>query len=194
MRPRGPAPLLGAAVTEEAAALVGGWADGLLTVSGEPDRVRKVADVFRHGGGEGKRLVMRVGLSWAPSEEEALRNAWEQWRTNVLGGEVNWEMRSPEQFETATRHVRPEDMRESILVSSSLDRHVEWIGRYRELGFEEFHLHNVGRNQKEFLEAFGSKVLPQLRGSPRHPARLAGSTSGAPPHRTRSQGPRRPEL
>ncbi|MBP1805106.1 TIGR03885 family FMN-dependent LLM class oxidoreductase [Rubellimicrobium aerolatum] len=164
-RPETPPPLLGAAITEATAEFVGCWADGLLTTSAEPDRVRKVVDAFRRGGGEGKRLVMQVGLSWAPTEEAALRNAWDQWRTNVLGGEVNWELRTPEQFETATRHVRPEDMAESILVSASLDRHVEWIGRYIEMGFEEIHLHNVGRNQDEFLDAFGGRVLPQIRAS-----------------------------
>ena len=181
-RPETPPPLLGAAVTEETATMIGGWADGLLTVSGEPDQVRKVLEAFRSGGGEGKRLVMQVGLSWASTEEEALRGAHDQWRTNVLGGEVNWELRSPEQFDTATKHVRLEDVAESILVSASLDQHVEWIGRYLEMGFEEIHLHNVGRNQEAFLEAFGTKVLPQLRAhqSPRQPASPAGSTSRAP--------------
>ncbi|WP_210528606.1 TIGR03885 family FMN-dependent LLM class oxidoreductase [Rubellimicrobium arenae] len=162
-RPATPPPLLGAAVTEETAAFVGGWADGLLTVGGEPDQVRRVIEAFRRGGGEGKRLVLQVGLNWAPTEEEALRGAWDQWRTNVLGGEVNWELRSPGQFETATKHVRPEDVAKSILVSSSPDQHVEWIGRYIELGFEEIHLHQVGRNQASFIETFGARVLPQLR-------------------------------
>ncbi len=162
-RPDTPPPLFGAAVTEASAEFHGGWADGLLTVSGEPEEVRKVVDAFRRGGGEGKRLVMQVGLGWAPTEEEAVQGAWEQWRTNVLGGEVNWELRTPEQFETATKHVRPEDVTESILVSSSLDQHVEWIGRYVEMGFEEIYLHNVGANQQAFLEAFGARVLPQLR-------------------------------
>lgn len=162
-RPTTPPPLLGAAVTEATAEAVGAWADGLLTLSAEPEQVAKVVAAFRRGGGKG-RLVMQVGLSWAPTEEDALHNAWDQWRTNILGGEVNWELRSPRDFETAARHVRPEDMREALLISSSLDRHVEWIGRYLELGFEEIHLHNVGRNQDAFLDAFGGKVLPQLRG------------------------------
>ncbi|TNC74238.1 TIGR03885 family FMN-dependent LLM class oxidoreductase [Rubellimicrobium roseum] len=162
-RPSTPPPLLGAAVTEATAEAVGGWADGLLTVSGEPDQVRKVVEAFRRGGGEGKTLVMQVGMNWAPTEDEARQGAWEQWRTNVLGGEVNWELRTPEQFETATRHVRPEDVAESILVSSSLDRHVDWIGRYVELGFDEIYLHQVGCNQDAFLDTFGTRVLPQLR-------------------------------
>ena len=76
---------------------------------------------------------------------------------------MNWELRTPEQFDTATKHVRPEDVAQSILTSASLDRHVEWVGRYQEMGFDEVYLHNVNRNQEAFLEAFGAKVLPQLR-------------------------------
>ena len=180
-RPATPPLLFGAAVTEETAEFVGGWADGLLTTSGEPDQVCKVVEAFRRGGGEGKKLVMQVGLGWAETEEKALQNAHEQWRYNVLGGEVNWELRSPEQFDTATKHIRPEDVAGSILVSGSLDQHVEWIGRYVELGFDEVYLHNVGRNQEAFIEAFGTRVLPQLREAqdPRE-AGSAGSIRGLP--------------
>jgi G6PDH family F420-dependent oxidoreductase len=161
--PKEPPLLLGAAVTEATAEFLGSWADGLLTVSGEPDQVRKVVEAFRRGGGDGKPLFMQVGLNWAPTEEEALQGAHEQWRYNVLGGEVNWELRSPQDFDTATRYVKPEDMRESLLISSSLDQHVEWLSQFVELGFQELQLHQVGRNQSAFIEAFGSKVLPQLR-------------------------------
>lgn len=149
-------------MSEATAEFVGSWADGLLTVSGKPDHVRKVVDAFRRGGGEDKPLFMQVGLNWAATEEAALAGAHEQWRYNVLGGEVNWELRSPRDFDTATRHVRPEDTRESVLISSSLQQHVDWLGEFIELGFEELQLHQVDRNQRGFIEAFGAKVLRQL--------------------------------
>jgi hypothetical protein len=31
------------------------------------------------------------------------------------------------------------------------------------MGFDEVYLHNVGRNQAEFISAFGEKVLPQVK-------------------------------
>jgi probable non-F420 flavinoid oxidoreductase len=161
--PKSPPLLLGAAVTESTAEFVGRWADGLLTVSGKADQVRKVVEAFRRGGGAGKPLFMQVGLNWAPSDDEALQSAHEQWRYNVLGGEVNWELRSPNDFDTATRFVRPEDMRESLLISSDPNQHVEWLSEFIELGFEELQLHQVGRDQHRFVDAFGAKVLPQLR-------------------------------
>jgi hypothetical protein len=40
----------------------------------------------------------------------ALAEAPTQWASNMLEGDVNWEPRSPEEFETASRLVRPEDV------------------------------------------------------------------------------------
>jgi coenzyme F420-dependent glucose-6-phosphate dehydrogenase len=125
--------------------------------------VRKVIEAFRRGGGEGKPLLMQVGLNWSRTEQDALEGAYDQWRYNVLGGEVNWELRSPQDFETAARFVRPEDMRQSLLISADLDRHAAWLREYIELGFDELYLHQVGVNQSEFIEAFGRVVLPALR-------------------------------
>ena len=162
-RPRHPPMLLGAAVSEKTAEFVGGWADGLLTVSAQPDSVKKVVEAFRRGGGEGKPMFMQVGLNWAPTEDEAVVGAFDQWRTNVLGGEVNWELRPPQEFDTATRFVKPEDMRQSVLISADLGQHAAWLAEYVALGFEEFQLHQVGRNQLAFIDAFGARVLPKLR-------------------------------
>jgi G6PDH family F420-dependent oxidoreductase len=155
--------LLGAAVTEATAEFVGGWADGLLTVSGTPEQVSKLVEAFRRGGGDGKPLFMQVGLNWGENETLALQGAYEQWRYNIIGGEVNWELRSPEDFELATRYVRPEDMHQSILISSSLDQHVEWLSSFIELGFEELQLHQVGRNQRQFIDSFGERSCRNSR-------------------------------
>jgi hypothetical protein len=56
-----------------------------------------------------------------------------------------------------------EDMRESLLISSDPKQHAAWLKGCIDLGFEELHLHQVGRNQHTFIDAFGGKVLPQLR-------------------------------
>jgi predicted esterase len=31
------------------------------------------------------------------------------------------------------------------------------------MGFDEIYLHNVGRNQAEFIDTFAEKVLPNLK-------------------------------
>jgi alkanesulfonate monooxygenase SsuD/methylene tetrahydromethanopterin reductase-like flavin-dependent oxidoreductase (luciferase family) len=102
-------------------------------------------------------------VSWATSEEEALRQAHEQWRFNLLGGDVNWELRTPQQFETAARFVRPEDMREAVLISTDPARLVNWLAECAALGFDSIDLHQVGTDQRGFIDTFGEKVLPALR-------------------------------
>mgnify|MGYP000114841840 CR=1 FL=1 len=126
-RPATPPPLLGAAVTEATAGLVGGWADGLLTVSGEPEQVRRVVEAFRRGGGEGKRLVLQAGLSWAPTEDEALHIAHDQWRGNVFAPPVCWDLETVEHFDEVGEDVPPERVRDSVLVSSDLVQHAAWL-------------------------------------------------------------------
>ena len=67
-----------------------------------------------------------------------------------------------EQFDLASKHVRPEDLRQTVVVSSELERHLEVIGELAELGFDEIYLHHVGRDLDPFIDAFGEHVLPEL--------------------------------
>jgi coenzyme F420-dependent glucose-6-phosphate dehydrogenase len=91
-----------------------------------------------------------------------LTGAHEQWRFCAAGGEVNWDLRLPADFERIGRLVQPEDMREALNISADLGRHAAWLASYIELGFSEIYLHQVGRNQRAFIDAFGSEVLPRL--------------------------------
>jgi coenzyme F420-dependent glucose-6-phosphate dehydrogenase len=54
-------------------------------------------------------------------------------------------------------------MREPVLISADPCWHAAGLQEYIELGFEELYLHQVGVNQREFIDAFGSAVLPKLQ-------------------------------
>jgi G6PDH family F420-dependent oxidoreductase len=161
--PAEPPSLIGAAVTEETARWCGEWADGLVTVNQPRETLERVIAAFRDGGGEGKPVHLQVHLSWAESEDEALRIAHDQWRTNVFGPPLSWDLETVEQFDEAAAHVRPEDMREAVLVSADPASHADRLRELGELGFEEIHLHHVGRDLSRFVEVFGERVLPELR-------------------------------
>lgn len=160
--PETPPPLFGAAVSEATARTVGTWADGMITVNQPIDALEKVLTAFREEGGD-KPAYLQVHLSWAESEEEAVRIAHEQWKTNVFGSALAWNLETPQQFDEAARFVRPEDVRKSVLVSADLDQHIEWLRRYLDLGFDQIYLHHVGQEQTGFIEVFGGKVVPALR-------------------------------
>jgi probable non-F420 flavinoid oxidoreductase len=161
-RPAEPPPLIAAAVSTETAHWAGSWADGLATVNAPAEHLRAMIDAFRSGGGSGP-LVLQVHLSWAPTDEEAMRIAYDQWRTNVFDPPVCWDVETVAEFDERAREVTPDIVREKVLVSSDLARHVEWLRELAGLGFDEIALHHVGQDLDPFIDAFGEHVLPALR-------------------------------
>ena len=160
--PAEPPPLLATAVSVETAGWAGEWADGLITINQPHDHLRAMLDAFRSNGGEGKPVALQVHLSWAPDEDEALRIAHDQWRTNVFSPPLCWDLATVEQFDEAAKHVGPEDVRAAVLISADLGRHAAWLADLADLGFGAIYLHHVGREQRAFIDAFGEHVLPQL--------------------------------
>jgi alkanesulfonate monooxygenase SsuD/methylene tetrahydromethanopterin reductase-like flavin-dependent oxidoreductase (luciferase family) len=59
--------------------------------------------------------------------------------------------------------VRLEDYANRMLISADLDEHAAALQRFVDMGFWEVHVHNVGRNQAEFIRSYGERVLPQLK-------------------------------
>jgi probable non-F420 flavinoid oxidoreductase len=160
--PPTPPPIIGAAVSVETARGVAEWADGLITINQPLEQLRRVVDAFREGGGDGKRLCLQVHLSYARDEDTALRVAHEQWRTNVFGPPISWNLELVEQFDEIAHYVEPDDVRGPVLISSDPDRHLVWLDELVELGFDEIYLHHVGQEQREFIDVFGERVLPRL--------------------------------
>lgn len=161
-RPRTPPRLIGGAVTPETARAVAAWADGLVTVGIDPDKLRPVIEAFREGGGADKPIYLQTKVAWDTNPERGLAQAHAQWASNVLEGDVNWELRTPAEFETATRFVRPEDIGGYVRVSSDLGRHAAWLAELAGLGAEEIIVHQVAGDQWTFIDAFGRHVLPQV--------------------------------
>jgi len=160
--PDEPAPLFGAALSPDTAQLVGAWADGLMTLGGPPGKIQPIIDAFRSGGGEGKPIYVQHTLSWARTDEEALRGAHEQWRFSALGNAVLPMLRTPQQFAAATEHIRAEDVAQGVRVSADLAQHAAWLEEYVELGIDAVYVFNVNRTQRPFIDAFGERVLPEL--------------------------------
>lgn len=163
-RPQTAPLLIGAAATAATARAVGAWADGLVTVGIEPEKLRPVIDAFREGGGTDKPVFLQTKVCWDPDPARALAEAHAQWASNAIEGEVNWELRRPEDFETAARFVRPEDMHACVRISHDLGQHAAWLAELAEMGCAEIIVHQVGASQEAFIESFGQRVLPRLGG------------------------------
>jgi hypothetical protein len=106
--------------------------------------------------------LLQLHLSWAETQEEATQNAMTEWPNGGMPFPKQ-DIRSPEDFAEIAKLVRPENFKNRILISPDLDEHREYIQRFIGLGFDEIHIHNVGRNQAQFIKAFGEYVIPGLK-------------------------------
>jgi coenzyme F420-dependent glucose-6-phosphate dehydrogenase len=161
-RPDEPPLIVGAAVTPETAEWIAGWADAVITVSKSIDEQRKFIEAFQRGGGEGKPMFLQAKVSYHSDEKTARAGAYDQWRTNIFDSGVLADLEMPADFEQRARSVKPEEMDQHVRISSDLGRQAEWLAQDIELGFERIYIHNVNRDQQQFIEAFGEHVIPTL--------------------------------
>lgn len=142
--------------------------DGLITEEAPLDKISTLYQRFDEGAREagreagGTTKVLRLHLSWAGTDEEAMRNALTEWPNLGLRFPKS-DIRSPFELEQMTRMVRPEHFVGRLTVSADPDVHRAHIQSFLDLGTDRIYLHNVGRNQREWLETFGRDVLPKLK-------------------------------
>ena len=145
----------------------GQYAEGLITVGAPESKLEMIREKCEEGCREaGKdpndfRYILQLHLSWAPTDEEALRNAMVEWPNGGMKFPKQ-DIRSPLDFEQMAKLVRPEDFEGRMLITSDTDKHRAQLQRFLDLGFDQIYLHNVGRNQAEWIEVFGREVLPKL--------------------------------
>ncbi|CAN5354408.1 TIGR03557 family F420-dependent LLM class oxidoreductase [soil metagenome] len=141
--------------------------DGLITEEAPLKKMAELIARFSEGAREAGRdaatmpKVLRLHVSWAETDELAMRNAITEW-PNLGMRFSKADIRSPHELEQMARMVRPADFEGRLLVSADPDAHRAHIQSFADLGFDRIYLHNVGRNQREFLEVFGRDVLPKV--------------------------------
>ena len=145
----------------------GRHADGLITVGAPLEKISGLFGKFAEGARESGRdpeampKVLQVHLSWAETDEQAMANAMTEWPNGGMKF-PKADIRSPFDFEQMAKLVRPEDFDGRMVVSADPDVHRAAIQKYVDLGFDRVYLHNVGRNQREWIDVFGRDVLPAL--------------------------------
>ena len=165
--PEQPPPIFVATGGPVTARRAGKHADGLITVGAPVEKVAGLLDKFAAGAREAGKdaaslpKIIQLHLSWAPTDEEAVANAVEQWPNGAMRF-PKADIRSPFDFAAMARLVRPEDFAGRMVISADPDVHRAAIQRYADLGFDRIYLHNVGRNQRDWVEVFGRDVLPKV--------------------------------
>lgn len=141
--------------------------DGIITTGLSYERLAHLLERFAQGAREagrdpdGLHKVLRLHLSWAATDEEAMANAMHEWPNGALRGNLG-DIRSPFDVKAMASVVRPEHFDGQVAISADPDAHRAAIQRCLDLGFDQIYLHNVGRNQREWIKVFGRDVLPGL--------------------------------
>ena len=146
----------------------GRLADGIITVGAPDEKIRGLMERFEKGAREagkdpaGMARIMQLHVSWAESREAAVDQAVREWPNGGMAF-PKADIRNPEDFEAMARMVRPEHFENRVFISADLQEHAAHIQHFVDLGFDEVYVHNVGRNQEAFIEAYAREVLPRLR-------------------------------
>ncbi|HEX9068485.1 MAG TPA: TIGR03557 family F420-dependent LLM class oxidoreductase [Ktedonobacterales bacterium] len=143
-------------------------ADGIITVGASDEKIHTLLDRFAKGAREAGKdpatmpRIIQLHVSWATSHDAAMEQAVREWPNGGMAFPKS-DIRNPEDFEAMAKIVRPENFANRVLTSADLAEHAAHIQHFIDLGFDEVYVHNVGRNQEEFLRAYGRDVLPRLR-------------------------------
>lgn len=140
-------------------------ADHLINVA--PDRA--VIDDWRsrrHATGvlpEG-RVVGQIPVCWDTDRDAAVERAHDQFRWFAGGWAVNADLPTPAGFAGATQFVRRDDVASAIPCGPDLDAIVAAVDKYREAGFTDIALVQIGgESQERFLDEAAKPLLAALR-------------------------------
>jgi coenzyme F420-dependent glucose-6-phosphate dehydrogenase len=165
--PDPPPPIYVATAGPVTARRTGRICDGIITVGAPLEKIAGIFAKFEEGAREAGKdpatmpRILQLHLSWAPTDDEAMANALTEWPNGGMKF-PKADIRSPFDFQQMAKLVRPEDFTGRMLISADPDAHRKEIQRFLDLGIDRLYLHNVGRNQEDWIKIFGAEVVPKL--------------------------------
>jgi G6PDH family F420-dependent oxidoreductase len=153
-------PIAAAVSGQQGVELFANLADHMVAV--EPQQ--ELVDGWRKAGPRGDRAIGQMPISWAPTTDEAVERAHQQFRWFGGGWKVNAELPGPAAFAAATQFVRPGDVADSIPCGPDVQPIVEAATAWQDAGFTDLALVQIGdEKQEEFLGWAEKELLPTLR-------------------------------
>jgi G6PDH family F420-dependent oxidoreductase len=164
--PDEPPPIMVAVGGPKSAELAGRLGDGMIGTAPEKDGIRR----FRDAGGARKPRYGELTVCWARDEKTARRTAHEWWPTAAIEGSLHWELPLPAHFEAAAKMVTEDAVADAVVCGPDPERHVAAIREYADAGYDHVCIHQVGPEQRAFMEFYARDVFPRLRRSGSRPS------------------------
>ncbi|HEU5362525.1 MAG TPA: TIGR03557 family F420-dependent LLM class oxidoreductase [Gaiellaceae bacterium] len=145
--PGSPPPIVVAAAAPEAAELAARKGDGYMNTSADAEIVKK----YKDGGGKGP-LYGKVTGCFAPDATTAKKTALSRSPNTAMGGSLSQELALPRDFEAVAELVREEDLEGAVVLGNDPAEWREKIDEFERAGFTHVSLHDVGTNQRDFID------------------------------------------
>ena len=153
--PDEPAPLAIAAGGTDAAQIAARLDAALISTSPSED----IIEAYRDAGGNGP-VYGQATVCFAEDADTAKKIMHETWRHSAMDWDANAEIVNPAGFESATEHVRVEDLTGSKPMGRNVDEYLDSLQTYADAGFDAITIHNIGPHQDQFLQWAGDELLP----------------------------------
>lgn len=157
--PQNSIPILMAASGSQSAKIAGKIADGFISTSPEAE----LTAAFDKNGGEGKPKFAQINVCFDKSKRKAKEIMVKYWPNSALPNPLNTELRLPKDYMHASSALSEEQIVENVPLGDDPGAIIESIKRYQTAGFDHIYIHNIGLNQKEFIDFFKQKIRPYFR-------------------------------
>jgi hypothetical protein len=118
--------------------------------------------IFRDSGGGDKPAYIEISVCRAETEEEGRRTAHEQWPIAANEGELNRLLPTPTHYEQVAKMVTPEDVGKHVVCGPDPEPFIRKIEESVKMGFDHACIHQIGQQQREFMEFATKEILPHF--------------------------------
>jgi len=143
----------------DSARIAGRIADGLVTTKPDPELRAAFDETF---GARKENHLVQLTVCWAEDEETARKTAYQWWPNIAIKGQLSQELPMPSHFEQAAQMVTEDDVADALVLGPDPQRHVDSIRACADAGYDQVVVHQIGPEQRGFLDCYATEVLPAL--------------------------------
>ena len=164
--PKTKIPILVAAGGKRSADLAGTYGDGVIGFSGGKDVMKTAVEAAEKLGKSGDRFgrLIEFKCSYDKDHQRAL-DSTRVWTSTMLKGILASDLADPRKLqERGDREVTDKDIESVWSVVTDVEDLIEPIELLIKEGFNMIQVHSASPNEPSFIQDFGRRVLPHLKG------------------------------
>ena len=150
-------PIIVSAFGDEAVELAADIGDGYWGHSPDPAPIERYQEL----GGVGPRYA-QVNVCWAEDAAEARKTVHQIWPNTGLSGQLAQDLPTWTHFEQATELVTEEIATANIPCGPDVEPILESVEEFRAAGYDHLYFHQIGPDQRGFLDFWTSTLSPAL--------------------------------